>query len=100
MRSDMDIKSLLPIGTVVLLKGAKKKLMIIGVKQTNAETDEEFDYLGVIYPEGNIGGETQVMFQHDDIEKVFFTGFEDEERDEFIEKLAQFYSNKEQHNDM
>lgn len=52
----MDIKSLLPIGTVVLLKGAKKKLMIIGVKQTNAETDEEFDYLGVIYPEGNIGG--------------------------------------------
>ena len=96
----MDIKSLLPIGTVVLLKGAKKKLMIIGVKQTNAETDKEFDYLGVIYPEGNIGGETQVMFQHDDIEKVFFTGFEDEERDEFIEKLAQFYSNKEQHNDM
>lgn len=40
------------------------------------------------------------MFQHDDIEKVFFTGYEDEERDEFIEKLAQFYSNKEQHNDL
>ena len=89
----MEIKNLLPIGTVVLLKGGQKKLMIFGVKQTDSESKIEYDYISVIYPEGNIGDEVQYFFNHDAIEKVFFVGLNDAERTEFIEKLEEYYWN-------
>ena len=83
---------LLPIGSVVRLKEATRKIMIFGVKQTNADTDITYDYIGVIYPEGNIGQEYQVMFHHDMIEEIYFRGFENEERDVFIEKLSGIFA--------
>lgn len=87
----MDVKELLPIGSVIWLKEAKKPLMIFGVKQSNMDTNEEYDYIGVLYPEGNMGTETQFLFQHKDIERVVFRGYEDESRTEFLEQLAEFY---------
>ena len=51
----MEIKKLLPIGSVVLLEEGKKRLMIYGIKQTEQETQQEYDYIGVVYPEGNMG---------------------------------------------
>lgn len=90
----MEIKGLLPIGSVVLLKDATKKIMIFGVKQTDAGTDEEYDYIGVMYPEGNVGGETQILFQHEDIQEIFFRGYEDEEREEFINNLSSYYESQ------
>ena len=48
----MNVKELLPIGSVVLLEGAKKKLMIYGVGQTQLNEDKDYDYIGVVYPEG------------------------------------------------
>lgn len=65
--------------------------MIYGVKQQNLETGEEYDYIGVLYPEGNMGENTQFLFMHEDIEKVVFRGFEDDSRTEFIRRLAEFY---------
>lgn len=38
-----------------------------------------------------MGGKTLLMFDHDDIEEVFFRGFEDKERADFVEKLAELY---------
>lgn len=90
----MEIKGLLPIGSVVLLNDATKKIMIFGVKQTDADTAEEYDYIGVMYPEGNLGGETQILFNHEDIQEIFFRGYEDEERDEFINNLSNYYESK------
>ena len=87
----MEIKELLPIGTVVLLKDGEKKLMIYGIKQIDADTSIEYDYIGVLYPEGNIGELGSYMFNHSDITDVFFMGYEDEEREEFLEKLQEFY---------
>lgn len=49
------MKDLLPIGSVVLLKDATKKLVIIGVLQVNAEQNKMYDYLAVPYPEGYLG---------------------------------------------
>lgn len=85
---------LLPIGSVVRLKEGKKKVMIFGVKQTDENTDITYDYAAVIYPEGNIGREYQVMFNHDLIEEVYFRGFENDERTEFIKKLSDIFSEK------
>lgn len=88
----MRIDELLPIGSIVWLKEAQRALMIFGVKQSNMETQEEYDYIGVLYPEGNMGTDSQFLFQHKDIERVVFRGFEDEQREEFIDKLKQFYT--------
>ncbi|MBO5373346.1 MAG: DUF4176 domain-containing protein [Lachnospiraceae bacterium] len=87
----MRVEELLPIGSVIWLKEAEKALMIFGVKQSNLDTEEEYDYIGVLYPEGNMGTESQFLFQHEDIEKVVFRGYENEERTEFIENLKTFY---------
>ncbi|MDR1600492.1 MAG: DUF4176 domain-containing protein [Oscillospiraceae bacterium] len=89
----MDIKELLPIGSVVLLKKGEKKLMIYGVKQSDTEdVNKEYDYVAVAYPEGNLGPKFQFLFSHEDIAQVFFRGFDDDERAKFIEKLAAVYS--------
>ena len=90
----MDIKELLPIGSVVLLEGGKKRVMIYGIKQTDQDTQEEYDYIGVVYPEGNMGQGTQFLFNHDKIVEVFFKGYDDEERQGFIQRLADYYAQK------
>ena len=87
----MEIKNLLPIGTVVLLKGGVKKLMIFGVKQTDTATNIDYDYISVIYPEGNVGDEAQFFFNHDVIEEIFYRGYEDDDRATFIENLENYY---------
>lgn len=88
----MKIKDLLPIGSVVLLKKGSKKLMIIGVKQTDVSSGQEYDYLSVIYPEGFVNDDTLFFFNHNTIDKVFYLGMHDKERKKFIEKLNRFYS--------
>lgn len=86
------IKDLLPIGSVVMLKNAKKALMIFGIKQLASERpDEEFDYIGVLYPEGNMGSQFQYLFNHEDIVEVLFTGYETEERKKFLEEISKVY---------
>ncbi len=90
-----NIRELLPIGSIVLLKEGKKKAMIFGIKQTDKASGKEYDYIGVVYPEGNLGEQLQFFFQHENIDQVFFRGYEDEDRNSFIEKLAAYYDNKE-----
>lgn len=92
----MEIKELLPIGSVVLLSGGKKKLMIYGVKQTDNSDGKDYDYIGVLYPEGNMGEGSQFLFNHNDIDQIYFRGYEDGEREMFISNLAQFYEQNKQ----
>lgn len=87
----MNFNELLPIGSVVILKNAAKKLMVFGVGQTDQSENKEYDYIGVMYPEGNMGEGTQFLFNHSDIDKVFFRGYEDEERQSFISSLQEYY---------
>lgn len=92
----MNVNELLPIGSIVLLEGAEKKLMIFGVCQTQLEENKDFDYIGVVYPEGNMGEGSQFLFNHSDIEEIVFRGYEDEERDNFLEMLNSYFEeNKE-----
>ena len=86
-----NIRDLLPIGSVVRLKEGKKKVMVFGIKQTDKATGQEHDYIGVVYPEGNMGEELQFFFAHDSIEEIVFKGFEDKERENFINRLAAYY---------
>lgn len=91
----MDFNELLPVGSVVLLHNGKKRVMVYGVKQTASGLEEdaqkEFDYIGVFYPEGFLGEGSSFLFNHRDVAEVFFRGYEDEERERFVEKLQQYY---------
>lgn len=73
------MKELLPIGSVVLLEGGEKKLMIYGRLQQQEGTDTVWDYIGCLYPEGNVNKDFTYLFNHDNIKEVFHEGYNDEE---------------------
>lgn len=88
-------KELLPIGSVVLLKGGIKKIMVTGIKPVSKDdddgTEQEYDYIGVIYPEGYLNDEFNFLFNHSDVNDVVFRGYENPERVEFIEYMEEVY---------
>ena len=76
----------LPIGTVVLLKGGKRELMITSycimpsgdVYDKNGKVDAQgkmFDYGACFYPEGMVTSDQLFAFNHDQIEKICFKGY-------------------------
>ena len=86
------VNELLPLGSIVRMREGEKKIMIVGQKQMNPdEGDSEYDYLGFLYPEGHLGENFQYLFNHEDIEEVYFEGYRDAERESFIQKLSKFY---------
>lgn len=79
------LENLLPIGSVVLLKGGVKKLMITGIKPVKSDDpDTIYDYIGVVYPEGFLGNEYNFLFNHSDINDVIYLGYNNPEREEFL----------------
>jgi len=81
------IDKYLPVGSVVLLDGGKKRILIIGRNQRERASDRRWDYLACPYPEGFIGEDYAYLFDHDQIARVFFIGFQDPEELAFGEKL-------------
>ena len=81
--------SLLPIGSVVLLNGATRRLMVCGRVQTDISTGITYDYSACLYPEGIVDSSSLYMFNNDNIQKIFFIGFQDEEEIQFKQFLAQ-----------
>lgn len=83
-----ETKKLLPLGSIVLLEEGLQKLVVVGrgAVYEDQETGEDTfaDYMGVLYPTG-MNPETTIFFQHDNIDKVVFTGYSDEEEDRFLE---------------
>lgn len=78
----------LPAGSVVLLEGATKRLMITGFcTMDNANSDVMYDYCGCLYPEGMISSDETALFNHDQIKEIYFIGLVDEEEIAFKEKL-------------
>jgi hypothetical protein len=82
------LKELLPIGSIVLLEGGEKKLMIYGRLQQQEGTDIVWNYIGCLYPEGNINNDFTYLFNHDNIREVCFEGYRDEEENK-IQKVIQ-----------
>lgn len=80
----------LPIGTVIVLKNATKRIMITGFASMSPETgDTVYDYSGCAYPEGFFNYNQVLVFNHDQIDKVYFTGYSDEEAKEFKKVLLE-----------
>lgn len=78
----MENKTYLPLGSVVLLEGQKKRVMINGRRMSHRSEGVEYDYQGCLYPEGVLDNGDVILFNHEDISMIYFIGFQD------IEELA------------
>ncbi len=88
----------LPIGTVVLLKGGKKEVMItsycIFPNNTELKDGKEipaqkkiYEYGGCIYPEGILDSNMVCAFNHNQIEKITYMGYQTEQQKELSRVL-------------
>ena len=86
----MDISKLLPIGSIIRVKDANKKMMITGILQKSDNV--VYDYIGVLYPEGYMSEEKLFLFNNTDIADVFYVGYMDLEHQAFrssVQKLLE-----------
>ena len=86
-------KDMLPIGSVVLLKGGDKRVMICGRIQAKAGENVIYDYSACYYPEGIVDPSAMFFFNRDAIDTVYFVGFQDKEeldfRHEVLDQLGE-----------
>jgi len=87
-RRSNAMESLLPLGSIVILNNGEKRLMIYGRYQIASESEEEFDYVACLWPEGNLNAEHTYLFNHSDIATVAHHGYSDEEDSAFLETLT------------
>ena len=104
-RGKMMKDRFLPIGTVVLLKGATNEVVItsLGVIPGNAEYTENgdekeiddprllniFEYGGHPFPVGAAEPEAVIAFDHKDIKKIVYMGYESEEHKQLSNALLE-----------
>ena len=75
----MAAKNYLPIGSIVLVKDSAKRFMIYGRRQVSVTDNKEYDYIGCMYPEGFLNSKKVFLFNHEDIQMIYFIGFQDVE---------------------
>jgi hypothetical protein len=63
--------------------------MIYGRKQIQTSTNALWDYVACLYPEGNLGDDYTVFFQHEEIGKVNFVGLQCKAEDKMQSLLQQ-----------
>lgn len=83
------MKKYLPLGSVVLLKNSKKRVMIIGYKSKVSDNDKVWDYSGCLFPEGVINANKLFVFDDSQIERLYFLGLQDTESMTFLNVLSE-----------
>ena len=81
----------LPVGSVVLLKDAKRPVVIIGFSVIEKGERKVWDYLGCAYPVGVVGTDKNLLFQSKQIEKIISKGYEDEECKKYLKMMQEQY---------
>ena len=81
----MESSRLLPIGSVITLTDAEKKLMVIGTEVEREDDENIYDYVGVPFPEGYIDS---------DIESIDFVGFINSEVQAYRSRLNELADEK------
>lgn len=85
------LEKYLPIGSVVMLKGGTKRLMIIGLcAVTETDKNKMWDYSGCLYPEGVLTSKQTCVFNHEQIEKIYHLGLIDDDEINFKKQMKEF----------
>ena len=86
----MEKVQFLPLGTIIILKGTVKKLLIAqrGIQLPGQEDSalRYFDYGAILYPEGLVEDQL-VYFNHNQILKIVFEGYQDEDNELIVSEL-------------
>lgn len=82
-------------GSIVQLNGGQKKIMIFGRLQKQADTGQIWDYIACLYPEGNVDLNHSYLFNHDQIERIYFMGFQDKEELAYNQNLQEWKARQE-----
>ncbi len=86
----------LPIGSVVLLKNAEKRVMVTGFCCLSLKDENKiYDYCGCLYPEGVMNASEMLLFNHDDISDISSLGYCDKEGEEFLTNFRKISSSLE-----
>lgn len=82
----------LPLGSIVILRGGTQKVVVNarGLLTLQTNPPSFFDYGGSIYPQGIIGDQI-LYFNHEDIIKVVFEGYHDEDDALMVENINKWY---------
>ena len=85
----------LPIGTVCQLRDSAQKVAITGFCMKNENVpDKVFDYVACYYPQGVFDQTKNILFDHDQIVKVLYLGFINEEEKMFKQKVKEILNNQ------
>ena len=92
----MNNDKFLPLGTVVLLKNAKHRVMVIGYMTQILNTKKIYDYSGCMFPEGYVASSQVLAFNHEDIDKIYYIGHNDDtvkKNNDYLKKFEKKYLN-------
>ena len=89
-----NLEKYLPLGSVLMLKNGRHRVMIVGycVKLAEDPNAPIYDYMGCLFPEGIFTTEQSMAFNHTDIDKVYHLGLVDQEVNNFHAKLKEVVS--------
>ena len=79
----------LPVGSVVLLKGGTRGVVIIGYAAVEQGSKKIWDYLGCAYPMGVVNSDQNLLFNKDQIAQVIFTGYIEEEGKKILKSIQE-----------
>lgn len=88
------MKKYLPVGSVVLLKESQKRIMIVGHKMKQANSDKIWDYSACLFPEGILDPDKLFLFDNEQIERLYFIGLQDGESLAFLKKVSELDAEK------
>lgn len=77
------MKEYLPLGSVITLKNGSKRLMIVGRLQNQIGSKDIYDYAAVLWPEGLVDSKHFYLFNHEDLDKLYYIGLQDMEEFQF-----------------
>ncbi|WP_297818472.1 DUF4176 domain-containing protein [uncultured Lactobacillus sp.] len=93
----MERVDFLPLGSVVVLKGMVKKLVIVQRAVTVGDDEDPeaapkyYDYGGALHPEGLVDGKL-AYFNRDDIYRIVFEGYSDKDDELMIDEINEVIS--------
>ena len=88
-KEELEKSNYLPVGSIVLLKGATQNVIIIGFAPIEHRQAKVWDYLGAPYPIGVISSDKNLLFDNEQIDKVIAKGYSDDTEKLFRMEMEQ-----------
>ena len=88
-KEELEKSNYLPVGSIVLLKGATQNVIIIGFAPIEHGQAKVWDYLVAPYPIGVISSDKNLLFDNEQIDKVIAKGYSDDTEKLFRMEMEQ-----------